>query len=117
MRDVGIVALGFALAGCAAADTQVPGVPPAPQFQKGISTEADVVAALGKPNATLSKAGGKTTIAYWRVTSRPNAADFAPYLGASGTNAEATVAFAFGPDGKLLGFTATNSNAHTGVVN
>ena len=114
MRNFGTIALGFALAGCASEGTQV-AVRQAPQFQKGVSTKADVVAALGEPNATFSKAKGTTTIAYWNVTARPNAADFVALVGAGAT----TVSFRFGHDGKLLdyGSSTANSNAHASIVN
>ena len=107
MKQAATLLAALALAGCVSSGTQVT-EEQAGQFQKGITTEQEVIAKLGTPNAY--------------VRARPNAVDFVPIVGllAGGATAQAnTVTFTFDSSGVLKSYSATasNSEVHTGIAN
>lgn len=121
MRLVATIAFALALSGCVSAGTQVTDQQAA-QFRAGITTQADVIAKLGRPDAISHEMNGATVIVYTHVQSSPNAVDFVPLVGllAGGASGQATSAtFSFGADGRLIGYTATEatSDVRSGVFN
>lgn len=72
-------------------------------FQKGVTTEAEVIAALGKPN-TVSASGSGRTLTYAWFHAQPKASSFIPFVGAFVGGADSRIEqvnFLFGNDGKL----------------
>jgi outer membrane protein assembly factor BamE (lipoprotein component of BamABCDE complex) len=121
MKQAATLLAALALAGCVSSGTQVT-EEQAGQFQKGITTEQEVIAKLGTPNATTRQSDGSAVIVYTYVRARPNAVDFVPIVGllAGGATAQAnTVTFTFDSSGVLKSYSATasNSEVHTGIAN
>jgi outer membrane protein assembly factor BamE (lipoprotein component of BamABCDE complex) len=111
--------VGIALSGCMSSGTKVSEVD-AEQFQKGVTTEAEVIAKLGVPTAT-AQTGDIRVITYSYVSAKPDAVDFIPVVGllAGGAKAQATlVSFTFNASGVLTGYSAaaSNSSLHSGIA-
>lgn len=92
------------LAGCATSGVQV-GSEQTAAFKQGITTEADVVQKLGRPNNVLTSSdGGKTlTYSYANVQIRPST--FIPIVGlfAGGSDVRSSAtSFVFDKSGKLV---------------
>jgi hypothetical protein len=103
-----LVALSFA--GCASSGTQVRDSQ-LTQFQEGVTTESDVVRALGPPTAISSNSNGSAVLVYTGAHAQAKAATFIPIVGlfAGGATAEATsVGFRFGPDHRLIDYQVTH---------
>lgn len=93
------------LSACAAPAPKV--APSAASFQKGITTEADVVAMFGKPMSVMSGMDGRKVIAYATVNNGIRGASFIPVVGlfAGGMDMKISSAtFTFGQDGKLTDY-------------
>ncbi|MFZ3141170.1 hypothetical protein [Polaromonas sp.] len=107
------------LAGCASSGVQVSQAA-ATQFREGVSTEADVVAKLGKPNmVTIS--GNVRTIAYNGIQYETKAATFIPIVGlfAGGSDTSITTAsYEIGQDGivKKISYATSGSNTRMGAT-
>ncbi|MGD0143961.1 MAG: hypothetical protein ABSC92_12445 [Rhizomicrobium sp.] len=118
--NAAFVALSIVLGGCVSSGREVTDQEAA-QFQKGVTTEADVVAKLGPPNSIVRLADGTSVIAYAHVEASPDAVDFAPIIDLlnGGAPAHATdVSFTFDTNGKLTSYmsSTTDSNLRTGIV-
>jgi len=108
------------LTGCVSMGTQVT-EEQAGQFQKGVTTEAQVIAKLGTPDATTRNDDGSRMDSYTYIKSSANAVDFIPYVGllaGGSTGKYTTVAFSFNSAGVLKGYTSTSgkSDATTGLL-
>src|ERR1700685_215617 len=104
MKKVVVIA-ALLLSGCVSSGTQVTDEQAA-QFKKGFTTEAEVIAKLGPPDATARSDDGSKVDSYTYVKASANAADFIPYVGllAGGSSGKyTTVAFSFNSAGILKG--------------
>jgi hypothetical protein len=85
------------------------------QFEKGKTTEADVVKALGPPTS-VTTTNGVRTLGYAGVHAQPRASSFIPIVGAFVGGADSQVSiviFQFNADGKLETMTSTQSSTGT----
>lgn len=101
----------IAMAGCSTTGVEVRQEQLA-QFQKGVSTEADVVAALGKPNAVRTSSDGSKSLVYAYARSQVRGATFIPVVGlfAGGADVHGTsTVFEFDAAGKLVSHETTES--------
>ena len=108
-----VFVLALSLAACASSGT---GVKDSQQrrFQTGVTTEDDVLRALGPPTAVSSTSDGSAVLAYSGAHARAKAASFIPMVGISpgGATAEATsVAFRFDPDHRLMDYVITHGKS------
>lgn len=113
-NTISIVVVASALAGCAASGTQV-SQGAALQFKEGVSTEAQIVAALGRPTSTSISSGMKF-IVYSGMQYQVKGATFIPIVGAFAGGADyiATMAmYQIGADGILQKITYTESGTGT----
>jgi outer membrane protein assembly factor BamE (lipoprotein component of BamABCDE complex) len=111
----------FALAGCVSSGTKVT-EQQAGQFEKGKSTEADVIARLGPPSTVIRQSDGSHIDQYTHIDSQARAASFIPVVGlmAGGADSKMSiVSFTFTPDGLLKDWTSTQNNTgvNTGLLN
>jgi len=121
MKIVPVALASLALAGCVSTGTRVT-VAQANQFKEGVTTRAEVVAALGQPDSQSRLADGATAITYVHISAHATAATFIPYVGLLAGGAKGTTdtaSFTFGPDGKLVQFSNTQSkqDVRTGLLN
>jgi outer membrane protein assembly factor BamE (lipoprotein component of BamABCDE complex) len=108
MKIVGAVLALALLAGCVSVGTQVKDSA-LEQFQKGVTTEADVVKALGPPQSITTSTEGLRMLTYMGLHSQPKAASFIPVVGLFAGGADTTgsyVSFRFDKDGKLADITS-----------
>lgn len=87
-------------------------------FQRGVTTQDQVVAKLGQPTSTTVSASGERSVAYVYMHSQPRAATFIPIVGGLVGGADtrtSQVVFTFDPAGKLVDYKATESNMGAGV--
>jgi hypothetical protein len=80
-------------------------------FKKGVTTESDVVAKLGNPTSQTITSDGNTMIMYNYMAYQTRAESFIPVAGAfvGGADVQSSmVMFRFGPDGKMIDYTANN---------
>jgi hypothetical protein len=113
-RIVGVLC-ALALSGCVSSGTQVK-ESQLTSFQKGVTTEPDVIKALGPPQSTTTSTTGIRTIVYYGLRASPKAATFIPVVGlfAGGAKAQTnSVVFMFGPDGKMTEMTSQQTNAES----
>lgn len=106
MKTLAIAAAlsAFALAGCASG-TFVSKDDSA-QFQKGVTTEQQVLAALGEPNAKAELINGGRRDSYIYNSGGPNPVDYIPLLALateSGYEHTTTVNFDFNAQGVFIG--------------
>ncbi len=104
------------LSGCASHGVMVSDQQ-ARQFQKGKSTEADVVAALGQPTTTVTH-GSTRTLLYSGAQAQARPASFIPLVGplVGGSDVRASsVMFQFGPDGRLVDVVSTQHSSGGGT--
>lgn len=108
-----------ALAGCASVGVKVTDEQMA-SFKEGITTEADVIAALGAPTTRVRTADGSVTLGYSHAQYNTKAATFIPIVGLFAGGADmrsSAVILSFGKDGKLTNTSTQTSNMNTGVFN
>jgi hypothetical protein len=109
---VGVVLAAVMLAGCVSSGTKVDASQMA-SFEKGKTTYAQVVQALGPPVSVTNTSDGTRIAVYSYVHSQARAASFIPVVGlfAGGADAQSqAVTFTFGPDGTLKDYSTTTSN-------
>jgi hypothetical protein len=105
----------LALTGCVSSGTQVK-ESQLTAFQKGVTTEREVRAALGAPQSVTTSTAGIRVLVYSGVHASPTAASFIPIVGlfAGGANAQASSAvFSFGSDGKMTQMTSTQTSTES----
>ena len=116
---ISIFLAAVALAGCASSGVQVSQTA-ATQFKEGVSTEAEVVAKLGKPTmVTIS--GDTKIIAYTGVQYQTKEATFIPVVGlfAGGSDMSiSSASYQIGKDGivQKISYANTGSNTRMGVT-
>ena len=115
------ITLALLLVSCASTGTQV-SEEQASQFQKGKTTEAEVIARLGQPDSTTRSEDGSRVDAYTYSSASATWEDFVPYVNllAGGTKSKyTTVAFSFDKAGVLKGWTSTGGkmDINTGLLN
>lgn len=111
-KYLALAASAVILAGCVSSGTKVTETDIS-GFQKGVTTESQVIAKLGPPTATSVTDAGVRIDVYSYVHASPKAVDFVPVVGvfAGGANATATtVSFTFDKNGVLTAYQATTSN-------
>lgn len=82
------------------------------QFERGVTTEADVVHALGKPTS-VATSDGIRVVSYGGMHAQARPESFIPFVGAFVGGADATVSvvsFTFGLDGKLTNMSSQHSD-------
>lgn len=79
-RLVSVFLFCLALSGCVASGVQV-SQEAATQFKEGVTTEAEIIAKLGKPSG-VTITGGQRLISYAGYQSQAKAASFIPIIGA-----------------------------------
>lgn len=107
-----VIAPLLVLVGCTSSGTKVT-ADRMTQFQKGVTTEADVLRTLGSPQHVVTAADGARTDMYVWAHSQIKGASFIPVVGlfAGGAKAEAnTATFHFDANGKLLDYSTSESN-------
>jgi hypothetical protein len=114
-------AAALLLSGCASSGTKV-SEQQVQAFQKGTSTRAQVVAALGAPTSTLVQSDGTRIDVYMHIQASANAASFVPIVGlfaggATGSTDSAT--FTYDAAGTLQRSTwgHSASDVKTGLLN
>lgn len=117
MKTSVIITVALMTAGCVSSGTQVKDSA-LTQFQKGVTTESEVVKALGPPQSTVTESSGDRMDVYTGVHAQAKAASFIPVVGlfAGGANTQASyVAFTFDRSGVLKDY--TSSQTTIGSVN
>lgn len=115
MRWLSIVALVM-LSACVASGVQVKPEQTA-KLQKGKTTYAEAVQALGKPTTVSTASDGTLIAVYNYVESQARPESFIPIVGAFAGGADSRinmVMLTFGPDGVLKDWHATETNTGTG---
>jgi outer membrane protein assembly factor BamE (lipoprotein component of BamABCDE complex) len=118
MRKGMVVLAALMLAGCVSSGTKVDTTQIA-SFQKGKTTYAQVVQALGPPISVSTLSDGTRIIGYGYVHAEPRAASFIPVVGlfAGGADAQSqSVIFTFGPDGTLRDYSTTTSKVGSSML-
>jgi len=109
-----VCALALSLTGCASVgntvnDSQLT------QFQKGVTTENQVLHTLGPPTATTFNSDGSVVLVYTGGHAQVKAPSLVPFVVIFVGGADATsVAFSFGPDHRLIALqpSATPGSSH-----
>jgi hypothetical protein len=117
---IALCVLALGLTGCMSSGREVT-YQEAAQFQKGVTTESEVIARLGQPNSIARLGDGTTIIVYAHIEASPDAVDYVPVVGlfAGGASAHSTtVTFTFGTDGRLRDYTSATANSvvHSGLA-
>lgn len=106
-----VLAVILALSGCAATGVQVK-PEQLTSFQTGITTEAEVVQVLGKPQTLMSSSDGTRILAYAFLQYQIKGASFIPIVGlfAGGSDMKtSSTVFTFDKAGKMLTHQTTES--------
>ncbi len=116
-NTVAALIIAVLTAGCASTGTKVE-TAQVNQFKRGLTTQADVIAALGEPNTRATLEDGSTQIGYVHaeVTTKP--ATFIPIVGmfAGGMDTQSTaVNFVFDANGKLKSTSSSSSAMEGGM--
>lgn len=113
--------VAVALAGCVSSGTKVTEKDMS-GFQRGVTTEQEVITRLGAPNMTSLADDGTRIDRYLYVHASPNAANFIPIVGlmaggAKGTST--TVQFIYDNNGVLKSYSSSSSQmkVNTGLAN
>ena len=115
-----IAALCASMSGCMSAGTKVTD-DQMTQFQKGVTTEDQVISHLGKPNSTARNSDGTFTDVYQYVHATPDAVDFVPIVGllaGGATGTSNTVTFVFDEKKVLKDYSSAQSTqkVKTGLI-
>jgi outer membrane protein assembly factor BamE (lipoprotein component of BamABCDE complex) len=105
------------LAGCAASGIRVTD-DQLKTMKPGETTEAQAVAAFGKPTMRMRQADGSVLVLYTYVEVSTRPETFIPIVGAFVGGADSrtnTVTLRFGPDGRLMDTSASESQIGTGT--
>lgn len=112
-----ILGLAFCLLGCMSVGTKVE-QNQLSSFEKGKTTYAEVITALGTPQAVTSQSDGRNLISYTFSQASADAASFIPLIGGlvGTTQGElVVVTLLFDSTGKLESFTHTESKSSYGL--
>lgn len=86
-------------------------------FKRGVTTQEEIVAKLGRPTSSTISASGDRYMSYVFAHSQARPATFIPIVGAFAGGADTRsshVMFIFDRDGKLRDYRATESNLGSG---
>lgn len=109
------ISLMVLLSGCVATGVQVSNEQAA-AFQKGVSTQAEVIGKLGNPTSTTVLPNGERQLMYIYTQAQARPSSFIPIVGAlvGGADSKSTIAiFRFGSDSKLMDYTFNKSEYGT----
>lgn len=116
-----VAVIATVAAGCASSGTLV-AEQQASQFERGVTTRAQVIAKLGEPQQSTKMDDGTRIDVYVHIQASATTATYIPVVGlfaggAKGSNNTAT--FTYGPDGilKSIGTSAGQNNVNTGLLN
>ena len=113
---VAVIIATIILTGCASYGVMVTDQQAA-QFKRGETTEAQIVAALGKPT-TITTTNGSRTLAYTGVYAQARPSSFIPFIGVlvGGTDSQVShVVFKMDEGGKLADVTSSQSTSGGGM--
>jgi len=121
VKLVSITVLAALVAACATSGTQVNDAS-LTKFEKGVTTEAEVEHALGRPEVKTKLMDGTQSIAYVYSHAQAKGASFIPVVGlfAGGATGQSNVVtFSFDSQGKLINYVTSSSaiDVHTGLGN
>ena len=122
MRIFGVaVAMLVMLAGCVSSGTKVT-AEQAGQFQKGVTTRAQVIGRLGAPNSSSVLNDGRRIDVYVHIQASADAASYVPVVGlmAGGASSSSTTAtFTYDAGGVLQTVSTSEGQNHvkTGLAN
>jgi outer membrane protein assembly factor BamE (lipoprotein component of BamABCDE complex) len=88
------------------------------RFQRGVTTQDEVIAKLGQPTSSTISASGQRELAYVFMHTQVRPETFIPIVGSfvgGGDTRMSQVVFTFDPAGKLVDYRATESNVGTGM--
>lgn len=116
-----LLACTLAISACASSGTKISDESLA-RIQKGTSTTADVIAALGQPSSDTRSSDGTRTLTYLHSSYQIRPESFIPLAGtlAGGADAKSqSITVRVGQDGKVADITTTNSNhaVNSGLLN
>lgn len=119
-RVAALAASTMVLCGCISTGTKVTD-DQMMKFQKGVTTESQVIAQLGQPNGTQRASDGTITDTYMYVHATPDAVDFIPVVGllaGGATGKSNTVIFIFTPDRVLKDYSSASATqkVKTGLI-
>jgi membrane-associated protease RseP (regulator of RpoE activity) len=117
MRALGWVLAIVTLAGCVSSGRPVDQTRVA-AFQRGKTTSAQVLAALGPPNGSSVLGDGSSVLVYTYTHAQARPETFIPIIGPLVGGADATsqtISFTFGPDGVLRSQSSYQSQAAVGT--
>jgi hypothetical protein len=120
MKLLPVVFACVVIAGCASSGTQVK-ESTLTQFKAGVTTEIDVIKALGPPQTNMSNSDGTKSIMYVYAHSQVKGQSFIPVVGlfAGGATAQSNVVtFDFDQSGILKAYrsSANTTDVNTGIV-
>lgn len=115
-----LIGLAFTviLAGCASSGVKVSEEQVA-AFKEGVTTEAEVVSAIGMPTGRMRSADGTVTLSYTHAQYSTRPASFIPIVGlfAGGADMSSnTFILTFDKDGKLTSRSSHNTVVNTGTM-
>lgn len=118
MKYTKLIALAAVLlTACASMGTKVD-TAQVSQFKRGVTTQADVIAALGEPNTRATLDDGSSQIGYIHAQATTKPATFIPIVGifAGGMDTESTtVNFVFDANGTLKSTSSSTSAMDTNM--
>ena len=117
VKRITIVLLAAFVGGCASTGTKVE-TAQVNQFKRGVTTQADVIAALGEPNTRATLEDGSSQIGYVHAEMTTKAATFIPIVGmfAGGMDTQSNaVNFIFDANGKLKSTSSSSSAMDTNM--
>jgi len=119
VKIVFITFLAALVSACATSGTKVSEAT-LTKFEKGVTTEADVEKALGRPQMQTKLMDGTQSIAYVYSHAQTKGASFIPVVGlfAGGATGQSNVVrFSFDAQGKLITYVTSSSavDVHTGL--
>lgn len=106
------IAVSFSVAGCMSAGTQV-SAQQIDELQRGVTTEAQTIAKLGKPTSTSTRDDGSRVDVYVFTKATPDAVDFVPVVGllaGGATGSTSLVTLSFDKNGVLQAIERQESN-------
>ena len=112
-----LAALVLTAYGCASAGIQVK-PEQLTSLRPGITTVGDVISRFGSPTGRAISSDGSTTLTYVYSHTQVRPETFIPYVGAfvGGADTQSNaVSLKFGPDGKLLEYSSSDSTIGAGV--
>ncbi|MDR0274842.1 MAG: hypothetical protein LBI48_05810 [Burkholderiaceae bacterium] len=117
MKRLIVAAAAVLLIGCAASGVKVD-ERKVESFKPGVTTKAQVVAALGQPTSQMSISDGISTLDYSYAEASTRPSTFIPFVGPFVGGMDSTVSsvrFRFSADGKLMDITKSSMDIGAGM--